>query len=195
LRRVIADEKAYGPVAAAILSLAKTKAADARELAQQLLERESFREQIRTGAIDALAECGGPEALAIARDWTRYGKPPQARVAAVSAVARLARDEHDKDEAVQLLIDLLGDPSLRAREGAVKALAKLRSTTAVEPLDRASRIDPDPRLRRQARRAILDIRASGGEGRSVADLEAEIERLREDLLYQTTRVEELERRP
>jgi aminopeptidase N len=195
LRQVIAEEKAYGPVAEAIRSLAKSKAADARELAKSLLERESYGEQIRTGAIEALAECGGPEALATARDWTRYGKPPQARVAAVAAVARLVKDEHDKDEAVQLLVDLLDDPYLRAREGAVKALVKLRSPSAVEPLDRASRIDPDPRLRRQARHAITEIRASGGEGRSVADLEAEIERLREDLLYQSTRVEELERRP
>jgi HEAT repeat protein len=160
-----------------------------------LLERESYGEQIRTGAIEALAECGGPEALAIARDWTRYGKPPQARVAAVAAVARLAKEEHDRDEAVQLLVDLLDDPYLRARDGAVKALAKLHSTAAVEPLDRASRIDPDPRLRRQARHAIAEINASGVEGKSVADLEAEIERLREDLVYQSTRVEELERRP
>lgn len=195
LRRVIAEEKAYGPVANAIRSLARTKAADARELAERLLERSSFGEQIRAGALDALAECGGPEALATAREWTRYGKPPQARVAAVAAVARLAKEEHDREEATQLLVDLLDDPYLRTREAAMKGLAKLHSEAAVEPLERASRVDPDSRSRRAARRAIQEIRAAGGEGRSVADLEAEIERLREDLVYQSTRVEELERRP
>ena len=99
LRKVIAEEKAYGPVAEAIRSLAKTKAADARELANSLLERESYREQIRTGAIEALAGARRPEALVTAREWT-LRKPLQAASPRwqPSPLAGTAR----QDEAVRL---------------------------------------------------------------------------------------------
>ena len=194
LKRVVASERAYGTYAAAVLSLARIGASEARETALRALGVDSHRERIRVAALGALAEIGGEEALDTVREWTTYGKPPRARTAAIEALAKLAAGKGPKRErTIRDLVALLDDPYIFARQEAMQALAALRAEEALDPLSRSARVETDSRLRREARRAIQDISESRASGKTIEELAAEIERLRGEVRGHSSRIEEIEK--
>ncbi len=194
LRRVVASERAYGTYAAAVLSLARIGAPEARETALRALGVDSHRERIRVAALEALAEIGGEEGLDTVREWTAPGKPRRARTAAIAALAKLTVGEGpQRERTIRDLLLLLDDPNIFARQEVMQALAALHAEEALEPLSRSAKVEPDSRLRREARRAIRDISASRSSGKTVGELAAEIERLRDELRGQSDRLEEIEK--
>jgi HEAT repeat protein len=192
LREIPGTEPAYGTIAAAVLSLARIRAEDARETALRALETPSYREQVRRAGLEALGELGDPADAPRLREWTAYGKPPRARTAAVDALVALDVEGQAREETVATLLELVDDPYIWVREAAMRGLGKLRAEEAIPALRRASNVEPDSRLRRQARRSLREIRSGTGGGEDLESLEAEVERLRQELRDQAERIRTLE---
>lgn len=193
LSGLISAEPAYGTLAAAVRSLAKIHATGARQAALAALDVDSYYEKVRSAALEALGELGGDESLAVLRTWVGYGKPRLARVAAIGALAQAARASEDDGDDVELLVARLDDPEFRVRRAAIAALGTLRAAEAVEALTRSASVEADSRMRRDARAALRKIREGEARGTSVAELAAEVERLRERLGYQESRIDEIEK--
>jgi HEAT repeat protein len=95
---------------------------------------------------------------------------------------------------VDLLLELLQDRYVFARKAAMNALGRLQAEEALEPLARSASVEPDSRLRREARAALREIRTGDSEGVTVQRLAAEVEQLREQLRYHGDRIDEIDKR-
>ena len=87
---VAAGDESYFVEAEAVLALGKTRDERAFASLTEALGRDSYLEVIRTHAIAGMAELRDERAIDVARDFSAYGRPPRARVAAVGALARFA---------------------------------------------------------------------------------------------------------
>src|SRR5205823_2250902 len=131
LIRLARHDSSYATQAEAMLSLARSQAAQAYEEAMAGLSRDSFNEVIRAGALEALGETGDPRGLEVARAWCAAGRPERARNAAVTALGTLLRENRSQltprqaREYREFLVALLGDPSITARTNAAESLGKL----------------------------------------------------------------------
>ena len=112
-----------------------------------------------------------------------------------SSLAKLTQGKGgDKAETVLLLIELLDDPYIWARREAIRALGEIGGADALAPLARSAAVEGDSRVRQAARAALRKIRERESGAKGVEELSAEVQRLREDLRYQSGRLEELEKR-
>ncbi len=155
LKRVIASEPKTYVVAAAVKALGKTRAEGAFEELRAALGRASHAEAIRRAALDGLAGLGDERGLALALEWSRYGKPARARESAIVAVGKLGRGKPDVLEA---LLPLLNDPYLWARRATITALGELGDTSALPALKAIIARESERRLSREAEKAAEKIR-------------------------------------
>ncbi|TDI14351.1 MAG: peptidase M1 [Acidobacteria bacterium] len=190
----LGSERAYGTQAAAVLALGKMDAPGARQAARRALQRDSHRERVRAAALEALGEMGNRDDIPLVREWIAYGKPPRARQAAVAALAVLARAEEHREELVEQLIELLDDRYIWVRRAAIEGLGELHASEALDRLERSAQVEVHARLRKLARASVQQIREAKGSGKSVAELNAELEELRAETRRQAHRIEELEKR-
>jgi aminopeptidase N len=141
---------------------------------ERLLDKPSFSDTIRAGALDGLVETRDPRAWPLIKAATAYGQPPVARRTAVLALARLAEAVDKKTEAVDVITLLLRDPSFRVRLGAIDAASALGDERLIGPLTSTPFLDGrENRLAREASRA-LRAKASGKE---LASLRSELDKL------------------
>ena len=129
-----------------------------------LLERPSWADVVRAGAIDGLAALRDDRALPHLSARTRYGHPPRARRAAIMALPKLASDRKTR-EAIELLLDD-GDPLLRI--DVVRALGELGDGKARPALRDRLEIDLDARVRRRIREVVRDLARAEASGRRAA---------------------------
>jgi aminopeptidase N len=183
--RALQDES-YLVEAEAARSLGKTKQPAAFDTLLDVLDRASWADVVRVGAIDGLAQLrddrGAPHVLA----RTRYGQPTRARRAAIMAVPKLMADR----KAREALEDLLDDADPHLRIDVVRALVEMGDTKCRGALRNRLEIDLDARVRRRLREALRDI----GEGakKSVDQLKEELERLQSEHTDMKTRMSVLE---
>ncbi|HEY5145469.1 MAG TPA: HEAT repeat domain-containing protein, partial [Polyangiaceae bacterium] len=118
-----------------------------------LLERPSWFEVVRAGAIDGLAALRDDRALPHLLARVRYGHPQRARRAAILALPKLAGDRRTR-ETLELLLDDT-DPILRI--DVVRALGELGDTKARPALRERLEVDLDARVRRRIREILRDL--------------------------------------
>ena len=163
-------DDSYLVEAEAARAMGRTRQTAAFETLVDLLERPSWFDVVRAGAIDGLAALRDDRALPHLGARTRYGHPPRARRAAIMALPKLASDRKTRETLEQLLDD--GDPLLRI--DAVRALGELGDGKARPALRDHLETDLDARVRRRIREVIRDI----GEPRRAADaLREELDKL------------------
>jgi len=168
-------------------AMGRTRQVAAFETLVDLLERPSWFDVVRAGAIDGLAALRDDRALPHLGARTRYGHPPRARRAAIMALPKLASDRKTRESLEQLLDD--GDPLLRI--DAVRALGELGDAKARPALRDHLETDLDARVRRRIREVVRDM----GEPRRAADqLREELDRLQGDHLELKARLAKLEAR-
>jgi aminopeptidase N len=160
-------DESYLVEAEAAKALGRTKQTAALESLVDLLERPSWFEVVRAGAIDGLAALRDDRALPHLLARVRYGHPQRARRAAILALPKLAGDRRTR-ETLELLLDDV-DPILRI--DVVRALGEVGDTKARPALRERLDVDLDARVRRRIREILRDL----SEPRRAADA------LRDDL--------------
>ncbi len=188
----VADgDASYFVEAAAAKALGKTHSTLAFDAMVRQLGKESFAQVIRAGVFEGFAGLKDDRALPILEDWTRYGRPNQAREAAVGALGKLAEG---KPDVIDHLVDLLDDPWFVVRLRAVAALQDARDRKAIPALRRLETRDLDGRVRRRCREAIASLSAAKGQVEEVKHLTDEVEKLHDANKELRDRLEKLEAR-
>jgi aminopeptidase N len=168
LQRSALRDASYLVEAEAARALGATKQASGFDTLVDILDRPSWSDVIRAGAIDGLANLRDERAVPHVIARTRYGVSTRGRRAAILALPKLAGDR----KARETLEDMLesADPYLRV--DVVRALGDLGDAKARGALHRQLDRDLDGRVRRRIREVLRDL---GGAGKKDAD------RLREEL--------------
>jgi aminopeptidase N len=148
-------------------ALGRTRQPGAFDILVDLLERPSWFDVVRAGAIDGLATLRDERAVQHLNAGVRYGHPTRVRRAAAIALPKLASDRKTR-ETLELLLDD-GDPMLRI--DVVRALGELGDVKARPALRDRLDTDTDARVRRRIREVIRDL----------AEPKRAIEPLRDDL--------------
>ncbi|MDP9149976.1 MAG: HEAT repeat domain-containing protein [Myxococcota bacterium] len=168
-------------------ALGRTRQHAAFDVLVDLLERPSWFDVIRAGAIDGLAALRDERALPHLSARMRYGYPPRARRASILALPKLASDRRTREALEQLLDDR--DPLVRI--DVVRALGELGDGKARAALRDHLETDLDARVRRRIREVTRDL----AEPRRGLDVwREEIERLQNDHADLKARLAKLEAR-
>lgn len=130
LARILQGDKTDLVESAAASALGKTHQPQAFDALVGALGRSSFNEVVRAGAINGLVATRDDRATSYVLDWTTYGRPNQARFAAIAALGTLGKQvkEADKEQIIDRLKDLLDDKHWRARVAAITAAHTLGDT-------------------------------------------------------------------
>jgi aminopeptidase N len=186
LRKPALKDASYLVSAEAARALGATRQASAFDTLVDILDRPSWADVIRAGAIDGLANLRDERALPHVIARTRYGVSIRGRRAAILALPKLAGDR----KARETLEDLLesADPYLRV--DVVRALADLGDTKSRGALHRQLDRDLDGRVRRRIREVLRDL---GGAGKRETDrLRDELEAVRNEHAELKARLGKLE---
>jgi aminopeptidase N len=170
IRPLALKDESYLVEGEAARALGRTRQPAAFETLLDVLDRPSWYDVIRAGAIDGLAALRDDRAVPHLLARVRYGYPARARRAAILALPKLATDRKARESLEQLLDD--ADPIVRL--DVVRALADLGDTKARPALRERLETDLDPRVRRRIREALRDI---GEPRRGMDTLREDFERL------------------
>ena len=187
----------------ALLAYAKTRAADAAAVLMPWLAKPSHNEALRVAALNGLAEARDSSALDTIIEWTKRGKPRDARIGALHALAALAAtanpdEAHRKTIAAAIGACLDGEtpPVRRAAAEAIRDLGRAASPS-LEALEMIARHDADDRIAELARKSVEQIRANTPAPVEVSRLREELEKLKkanEEMRRRVDQVEKMERR-
>ncbi|MGO9838115.1 MAG: M1 family aminopeptidase [Polyangiaceae bacterium] len=180
-------DDSYLVEAEAARALGRTRQPGAFDTLVDLLDRPSWFDVVRAGAIDGLAALRDDRAVPHMAARIRYGHPPRARRAAVMSLPKLASDRKAREALEQLLDD--GDPLLRV--DVVRALGELGDAKARPSLRDRLEVDLDPRVRRRIREVLRDLAEPR---RATEQLRDELERLQGDHTELKSRMAKLEAR-
>ena len=186
LRKSALRDASYLVEAEAARALGATKQSAGFETLVDVLDRPSWADVIRAGALDGLAALRDERAVPHVVARTRYGVSIRGRRAAIGALPKLAGDK----KARETLEDLLDSPDPYVRVDVVRALAEIGDAKSRGPLHRQLDRELDGRVRRRIREALRDL---GGAGKRESDrLRDELEALRNEHAELKGRVGKLE---
>ena len=197
LERVINEgDPSYYVEASAAASIGKTRSPRAFAALERSLEKDSHNNVIRTATFEGFSSLKQEQALSIATEWSRYGRPANVRGAAVATLGALGEiaPDHRKEETVDHLITLLDDSWFRTQMSAINALKALNASKGVPHLERIAKTALDGRTIRSARLAIQSIRQGLDKGGDVKDLRAEVDKLVDENRGLRDRLDKLESR-
>ncbi|HSN98547.1 MAG TPA: M1 family aminopeptidase, partial [Candidatus Nanopelagicales bacterium] len=169
LKKLALRDPSYLVEAEAARALGATRHADALDTLVEILDRPSWGDVIRCGALDGLANLRDERAIPHVLARTRYGVPARGRRAAILAVPKLSSDRKAR-ETLEELLDSTRDPYVRV--DIARAIADLGDVRSRGALQRALDRELDGRVRRRLREVLRDL---GGSGKR------EVERLRDEL--------------
>jgi len=157
-------DASYLVEAEAARALGKTRQATTFETLVDLLERESWADVVRVGAIDGLGASKDERALPHLIARTRYGHTPRARRAAILALPKLSQDRKVREVLEELLDDQ--DPLLRL--DVARALAELADPKSAGAVRARIDVETDARAKRRLRETLRDLTQGAKPGPSVA---------------------------
>jgi aminopeptidase N len=192
LKPIALKDASYLVEGEAARALGRTRQASAFDTLLDVLDRPSWYDVIRAGAIDGLAALRDDRATPHLLARIRYGQPSRARRAAILALPKLSSDRKSRETLEQLLDD--ADPIVRI--DVVRALADVGDAKARGPLRDRLEVDLDARVRRRIREVLRDL---GGEGKRALDpLREDFEKLRDehrDVLARLAKLEAPSQKP
>jgi aminopeptidase N len=146
-------DESYLVESEAARALGRTRQVSVFDVLVDLLERPSWFDVVRAGAISGLAALRDDRAVPHLAARVRYGYPPRARRAAVLALPKLSTDRRTRETLEELLED--ADPLLRI--DVVRALGDLGDVKARGPLRERLDTDLDARVRRRIQEVVRDL--------------------------------------
>lgn len=184
------DDASYFVEAEAATSLGKTRSTRAFEELSKGLAKESFNEVIRQGVFQGFSELKEERAIPVAVEWSRYGKPVQARAAAIAALGKLG--DRKKDEVYDHLISLLSEWEFRITLQTIQALLSLKDPRAIPELEKLSDRTWNNNVKRRAKEAIKTIQEGLERTKEFQQLREDVDKLREDNRSLRSKLEEFE---
>ncbi|MEI9938177.1 MAG: M1 family aminopeptidase [Pseudomonadota bacterium] len=181
------SDPSYLVEAESVRSLGRTRQAKALEVIVSLLDRPSWAEVSRAGALDALGALRDERALPEVLKRTEYGFPTRGRRAAIAALAQISEGRRVREH----LEDLLDDKDPHLKIDVVAALQFLGDLKSRGPLHRAKERELDGRVVRRLREALRDM----GEHKSVAErkrLNDELDNVRNEVAELKARLSKVE---
>jgi len=181
------SDPSYLVEAESVRALGRTRQAEALPLILPLLDRASWAEVSRAGALDALGALRDERALPEILKRTQYGFPTRGRRAAIAALPQIS----DSRKVREHLEDLLEDKDPHLKIDVVSALQTLGDPKSRGPLHRAKERELDGRVVRRLREALRDM----GEHKPLAErkrLNDELENVRTEVLELKARLSKLE---
>jgi aminopeptidase N len=142
-------------------ALGRTRQPEALKVILPLLDRPSWAEVARAGALDALGALRDEQALPDVLKRTAYGYPTRGRRAAIAALAQISEGRKVREH----LEDLLDDKDPHLKIDVVAALQALGDVKSRGALHRAKERELDGRVVRRLREALRDM----GEHKAVAE--------------------------
>ena len=172
LRSMALRDASYLVEAEAARALGSTRQSAAFDTLIDILDRPSWADVIRSGAIDGLANLRDERAVPHVIARTRYGVPTRGRRAAIMAVSKLTEGR----KARETLEDMLDGTDPYLRVDVVRSLGELGDPKSRGALHRQLDRELDGRVRRRIREVLRDL---GGAGKRESDrLKDELESLR-----------------
>ncbi len=168
-------------------ALGRTRQPEVFELILPLLDRPSWAEVSRAGALDALGALRDERALPEVLKRTQYGYPTRARRAAINALAQISEGRKVREH----LEDLLDDKDPHLKMEVVVALQALGDAKSRGALNRAKERELDGRVVRRLREALRDM----GEHKGVAErkrMSDELDTVRGELSELKARLSKIE---
>jgi len=186
LRPIALKDKSYLVESEALRSLGQTRQAAAFDTLVEVIDRPSWADVIRIGALDGLAALRDERAISDVVARTRYGVPTRGRRAAVMALAKLTSDRKHRE----MLEELLDDPDPQVRVEVVRAIVEMGDPKARPTLSRHLDHEQDPRVRRRMREALHEL---VGRSKDLSiELRDEIEKLKTEHAELAAKVTKLE---
>jgi aminopeptidase N len=186
LAAIARKDPSYLVEAEAARALGRTKQPGALRPLLGMVDRQSWGDVIRAGALDGMAALRNEDALDAVIQRTAYGYPTRGRRAAIAALAQISDSRRVREHLESLLEDR--DPHLKIE--VVAALERLGDGRARGALRRLQDGELDGRVLRRVREAIRELGDAGSSDRK--RLNDEVESLREDLGELKTRLSKLE---
>jgi aminopeptidase N len=181
------NDPSYLVEAESVRALGRTRQPEALQVIVPLLDRSSWAEVSRAGALDALGALRDERALPEVLKRTEYGFPTRARRAAIAALAQISEGRKVREH----LEDLLDDKDPHLKIDVVAALQFLGDYKSRGPLHRAKERELDGRVLRRLREALRDM----GEHKTVAErkrLNDELDSVRGELSELKARLAKVE---
>jgi aminopeptidase N len=181
------SDPSYLVEAESVRSLGRTRQTEALPVIVSLLDRPSWAEVSRAGALDALGALRDERALPEVLKRTEYGFPTRGRRAAIAALAQISEGRKVREH----LEDLLDDKDPHLKIDVVAALQFLGDLKSRGALHRAKERELDGRVVRRLREALRDM----GEHKAVAErkrLNDELEGVRSELSELKARLSKIE---
>jgi aminopeptidase N len=187
LKPLALRDQSYLVEAEAARALGRTRQPAAFDTLVDLLERPSWFDVVRVGAIDGLGALRDERAVAHLGARVRYGHSSRVRRASILSLPKIASDRRTREMLEQLLED--ADPLLRV--DVVRALGELGDAKARPALRERIEVDLDARVRRRIREVLRDL----AEPRRATDaLREELEKVRSEHAELKTRLAKIEAR-
>jgi len=181
------SDPSYLVEAESVRALGRTRQTEALPVIVSLLDRSSWAEVSRAGALDALGALRDERALPEVLKRTEYGFPTRGRRAAIAALPLISEGRKVREH----LEDLLDDSDPHLKIDVVAALQFLGDMKSRGPLYRAKERELDGRVVRRLREALRDM----GEHKTVAErkrLNDELDTVRNELSELKARLSKLE---
>ncbi|MEO8538770.1 MAG: M1 family aminopeptidase [bacterium] len=174
-------------------SIGKLRLPESFAVLSRNIDRTSFRQVVRVGCIDGLAELRDEAGLAVLSRVATYGQPFQGRTPAVLALARLGQYFPERKKVLgEQIAAYLEDPDFRVRIAATNALKNLKADAQIPALERMAARELDGRGVRMARENALALRRGAGTDDEIHKLRDEFEKLRDENSRLRERVTTLE---
>jgi len=181
------SDPSYLVEAESVRALGRTRQPEALQVIVPLLDRPSWAEVSRAGALDALGALRDERALPEVLKRTEYGFPTRGRRAAIAALAQISEGRKVREH----LEDLLDDKDPHLKIDVVAALQFLGDLKSRGPLHRAKERELDGRVVRRLREALRDM----GEHKAVAErkrVNEELDNVRTELAELKARLSKIE---
>jgi aminopeptidase N len=188
LAQLVKKEQSYVVVADAARSLGRTRQPRVLETLKAIVDKPSWADVIRAGALDGMAALRDEAALDVVTERTRYGVPTRGRRAAVHALASLGEGRRTREKLEELLEDK--DPHFKI--DVVSALTTLGDPKSRGALRRTLDRELDGRVARRIREALRDMSESPGSDKKRVN--EELESLRDELIELKNRLAKIEGR-
>src|SRR5262249_9473426 len=157
---LIKTDPSYFVVSESAHALGQSGDARAYQILMDTMGRDSWAETIRVGALRGLAGLKDPRSLETALKYARPGNPASVRGAAFMVLAQSGRGN---EEAFNILIAALKDPSEQVAFNALQALGGLGDRRAIPALEELSKRSDMPGFAKNLIASVISRLKKGGE--------------------------------